>query len=138
MSHQNEIQDAAALYRAILASTLDPVLTIDAHGVIQAASDSIERVFGWTPGELIGCNVNRLMPDPHHSRHDGYLAEYRATGETGILEPVPDPAHPHPLRLAPLGCLQGHVHTGRQEAQECRDDQPRTGRGIEDEEICHG
>ena len=83
MSHQ--IQDAAALYRAILASTLDPVITIDAHGVIQAASDSIERVFGWTPGELIGCNVNRLMPDPHHSRHDGYLAQYSVTGETGIL-----------------------------------------------------
>lgn len=74
-----------AWFRAILASTLDPIVTIDARGMILNASDSIERVFGWKPQELIGRNVNVLMPEPHHTAHDGYLSNYRRTGQTNIL-----------------------------------------------------
>jgi len=74
-----------AQYRAVLASTLDPLVTIDAWGVIQAASNSVERVFGWKPEELVGQNIRVLMPEPHHSRHDGYLEHYRQTGNTNIL-----------------------------------------------------
>jgi PAS domain S-box-containing protein len=74
-----------AQYRAVLASTLDPLVTIDAWGTIQAASNSVERVFGWTPEELVGQNIRVLMPEPHHSRHDGYLEHYRQTGDTNIL-----------------------------------------------------
>jgi PAS domain S-box-containing protein len=74
-----------ARYEAILASTQDPVVTVDAHGTIQAVSDSVHRVFGWTPEQLIGRSVNILMPEPHRSRHDQYLADFRRTGETTIL-----------------------------------------------------
>ena len=74
-----------ARLRAILAAALDPIVTIDAHGVIHSASDSVLRVFGWTPEELVGRNVSVLMPEPYHSAHDGYLAKYRQTGETAIL-----------------------------------------------------
>lgn len=70
---------------AVLASTLDPLVTINSLGIIQSASNSVERVFGWTPAELIGKNVHLLMPEPHHSRHDRYLANYRRTLKTNIL-----------------------------------------------------
>lgn len=69
----------------MLAAALDPIITIDAYGTIQSASDSVLRVFGWTPGELVGRNVNVLMPDPHHTAHDSYLSNYRRTGQTNIL-----------------------------------------------------
>ncbi len=82
---ESELQEALVRYRAILSSTLDPVVTIDAHGIIQDASDSVRRVFGWEPQELRGRNVSVLMPDPYHSAHDGYLAAYRRTGATTIL-----------------------------------------------------
>lgn len=82
---EDELRAALARYRAILASTLDPVITIDGSGVIQAASDSVQRVFGWSPQELVGRSVNVIMPEPHASRHDVYLAEYRETGQTNIL-----------------------------------------------------
>ncbi|MHC5023901.1 MAG: PAS domain S-box protein [Planctomycetota bacterium] len=77
--------EAVARYRNVLASTLDPLVIIDPQGVIQAASDSVRQVFGWTPGELIGENVCLLMPEPNRTRHDEYLARYRETGETTIL-----------------------------------------------------
>lgn len=70
---------------AVLASTLDPVVTIDSFGKIRTASNSIERVFGWKPAELVGRNVHVLMPEPHHSGHDQYLANYRKTLKTKIL-----------------------------------------------------
>ncbi|MFA6046168.1 MAG: PAS domain S-box protein, partial [Phycisphaerales bacterium] len=70
---------------AVLASTLDPVVTIDSFGTVRSASNSIERVFGWKPGELVGRNVYVLMPEPHRSGHDQYLANYRKTLKTKIL-----------------------------------------------------
>ena len=70
---------------AVLAAMLDPVVTIDSFGTIRTASNSIERVFGWKPDELVGRNVNVLMPEPHRSGHDQYLANYRKTLKTNIL-----------------------------------------------------
>ncbi len=71
--------------RAALASALDPIITINSRGIIQSASDSVLRVLGWTPSEIVGRSVNILMPEPHRSAHDGYLADYQRTGRTGIL-----------------------------------------------------
>jgi PAS domain S-box-containing protein len=79
------LEEMIAQHRAILAAALDPIVTIDANGIIQSASDSLERVFGWKPEEVIGQNVNMLMGEPHRSAHDGYLAKYRATHQTNIL-----------------------------------------------------
>ena len=86
-THKTEqaLREAEVALGTMLASTLDPIVTIDVHGVIRQVSDSIERVTGWTPRELLGGNVNILMPEPHHSEHDAYLAEYRRTGRTKIL-----------------------------------------------------
>jgi len=71
--------------RALLAALLDPTVAVDAHGIIQAASNSVERVFGYSPASLVGRNVNVLMPEPHRSAHDVYLERYRRTGQTNIL-----------------------------------------------------
>ena len=79
------LEQSEARFRALLSSLLDPTVAIDAHGTIQTASESVERVLGWKPADLIGRNVKVLIPEPHHSAHDGYLAEYRRTGKTNIL-----------------------------------------------------
>ncbi len=77
--------DPALRDRAALAAALDPIITIDARGIIQSASDSVTRVLGWAPADLIGNNVSVLMPEPHRSAHDGYLARYHETGKTNIM-----------------------------------------------------
>lgn len=70
---------------AILAAAPDPIITIDAFGIIQSASDSVERVFGWAPAELIGKSVIVLMPEPHRSLPHGYLANLRLTGDADLI-----------------------------------------------------
>ena len=62
-----------ALLRALVRSSLDPLVAIDQYGKVLLASDSIERVFGWRQDELVGQNVRVLMPEPHKSAHDGCL-----------------------------------------------------------------
>jgi two-component system, cell cycle sensor histidine kinase and response regulator CckA len=82
---EQALQETLARHQAVLASALDPVITIDGYGIIQSASRSVERVFGYRPEELIGRNISLLMPEPHRSMHDHYLANYRRTGQTNIL-----------------------------------------------------
>lgn len=71
--------------KAFLSSTLNPLVVIDTRGSIQTISDSVERVFQWKPSELIGRNVNVLMPEPHRNKHDSYLERYLESGETNII-----------------------------------------------------
>lgn len=80
-----ELARTATRLRAVLAGMLDAVVTIDDHGTVQEASDSVQRVFGWKPSELVGKNVKVLMPAEHREHHDEYLARYRETGHTWIL-----------------------------------------------------
>lgn len=79
------LEHSESRMRALLACLLDPTVVTDAFGIIQATSDSVERVFGYSPGDLVGQNINVLMAEPHRSAHDGYLERYRRTGETNIL-----------------------------------------------------
>ena len=74
-----------ALHRGVLTSSVDPMISIDSHGVIHSVSDSVERVFGWTPGEITGQNITTLIPEPDRSRHEMSLANYMKTGQTEIL-----------------------------------------------------
>lgn len=68
------------------ATLLDPIITMNAGGVIQSASDSVEQMFGWTPTELFGRNVRILIPEPRRSALDRYLDRYRHSDKTKTLE----------------------------------------------------
>jgi PAS domain S-box-containing protein len=42
-------------------------------------------MFGYLPSEVLGNNINMLMPEPYHSKHDAYLDKHAKTGETKII-----------------------------------------------------
>jgi len=79
------VKKSDSRHTAVLLSLLDPMVVIDGHGLVLEVSRSVEDAFGYSPEELIGKNIKMLMPEPHHSQHDGYLDHYRATGQTWIL-----------------------------------------------------
>ena len=78
-------RELLARLEAVLASTLDPIIIIDAGGIVVSASESVHRVFGYTPAEIVGQSINIIMPQPHRAAHDGYLANYHRTRATNIL-----------------------------------------------------
>lgn len=73
--------------QAILDSAVDGVITIDSLGTVQSMNPAAQAMFGYSEKEVAGRNINMLMPEPDHSRHDGYLRNYLRSGEgkiTGI------------------------------------------------------
>jgi len=80
-----EVGDRELRLRAIMETAVDAVVTIDAAGLIHEFNASAERIFGWRAEEVIGRNVNMLMPEPFRAGHDGYLASYLRTGEAKII-----------------------------------------------------
>lgn len=78
--------DSAALLNAILLTVPDAMVVIDDHGLITSFSAAAERLFGYREAEVLGENVNILMPAPHHEAHDGYLRRYMTTGEKRIID----------------------------------------------------
>jgi len=80
-----DLQEREEYLRAILETAVDAIITIDRHGIIQSANPAAERMFGYSAAEMLGQNVNLLMPSPYREEHDGYLARYLQTGEKHII-----------------------------------------------------
>ncbi len=80
-----EVCDIESHFRAIVETIIDGVVIIDAFGTIQLINPAVEKLFGYTRQELIGQNINILMPSPDHERHDGYLRQYCETGVGRII-----------------------------------------------------
>ena len=90
LSTQQEIADSAVKdreerLRAILETAVEGIITIDERGIIESVNAAAERIFGYSAAEIVGKNVSLLMPSPHRAAHDGYLENYRRTGQARII-----------------------------------------------------
>ena len=79
------LHDSNERLRSIIDSAVDGIIVIDARGRIEAFNRGAERLFGYPAAEVIGRNVNMLMPSPDHEAHDGYLSQYLDTGAAKII-----------------------------------------------------
>jgi PAS domain S-box-containing protein len=84
-ARSGELHDSHARLQSIIDSAVDGIIVIDAEGRIESFNRGAERLFGYPCAEVIGRNVNLLMPSPDHEQHDGYIARYHATGEAKII-----------------------------------------------------
>jgi PAS domain S-box-containing protein len=82
---RNWLEGREAIHRAILEATVDAILCIDDHGIIELVNPATEKIFGYTESELLGQNVSMLMPNPYAAEHDGYIAAYLKTGVKKII-----------------------------------------------------
>jgi two-component system sensor histidine kinase/response regulator len=72
--------------RTVLDTVVDGIITFKEHGIIETINPAVERIFGYAAAEVVGRNVNTLMPEPYRSRHDSDLERYCTTGEAHIID----------------------------------------------------
>ncbi|MGN1057583.1 MAG: PAS domain S-box protein [Comamonas sp.] len=73
-----------ARLEALMTTSVDGMITIDAKGHIGEFNPAAERIFGYTKEEVLGRNVSMLMPSPLAEQHDGYLHKHQSNPELPI------------------------------------------------------
>jgi PAS domain S-box-containing protein len=82
---RRELEDARRFNQAVTDNLLDAIITIDERGLIESVNPACCHIFGYPAREMLGRNVTMLMPEPHRSVHDAYIAAYVGGGVPKIL-----------------------------------------------------
>jgi PAS domain S-box-containing protein len=79
------LRDQTARLHAIVDTAVEGIIIIDDRGIMQTVNPAVQKIFDYAPEEMVGQNVNKLMPEPYHSQHEGYIGRYLRTGERRII-----------------------------------------------------
>lgn len=82
---QRQAEESYSQLKAVSDSVLDAIITIDRNGLIISANRPSEKLLGWSPGELVGREVESLMHESERSGHCNYLHAYLANGAPSII-----------------------------------------------------
>jgi PAS domain S-box-containing protein len=63
----------------IIDSLIDSLITLDKMGTIESFNPASERIFGYLESQVIGQNINLLIPGSFHNENDNYLLEHLST-----------------------------------------------------------
>jgi PAS domain S-box-containing protein len=88
VSSQRAAQRAGARLASIVESSGDAIFTKDLDGVIQSWNRSAERLFGYSPDEIIGKPITLLLPPELAHQETEILARLRAGQPLERLETV--------------------------------------------------
>jgi two-component system, LuxR family, sensor kinase FixL len=82
---EEALRDRERRLETIINTAADAIITIDEHALIDSINPATEKLFGYAAREIVGQNINRLMPEPFHGEHDGYVRNYCRTGSAKII-----------------------------------------------------
>lgn len=82
---EQALRVSEARHRAILDGAVDGIITIDETGLIDSFNPAAEHMFGYSARQVIGKNVNILMPEPYQSSHDQYIENYIDSSQAKII-----------------------------------------------------
>ena len=68
--------DEQGVFRTLFAAYPDALIVVDTHGAIVLANPASAGLFGYTIEELVGLNVDALVPDAIRPRHAAYRNAY--------------------------------------------------------------
>jgi PAS domain S-box-containing protein len=70
---------------SILNTAPSAIITVDDLANVLTFNPAAERIFGYTPNEIIGNSINRLMPLEVAAGHDAYIKNYLKTGQAKVI-----------------------------------------------------
>lgn len=82
---QQELKKNYAYTSSIVNNAADAIITINRRGIIQSVNKKVSELFEYDESELLGNNVNMLMPSPYKESHDQFISNFIRTGEAKII-----------------------------------------------------
>lgn len=81
---EDTLREKESRYRLITENVSDAIVASDGKGVIVYANPAIERVFGYTPDELLGENLSLLIPELFRDVQSEGMPAHVAEGRPGL------------------------------------------------------
>jgi PAS domain S-box-containing protein len=81
ITERKEREQRLEQYRAMTQAAQDVIITIDETSTIHSVNPAVEDVFGYTPADLRGKSLTRLMPEELSDQHLRAIQRYLDTGE---------------------------------------------------------
>ncbi|WP_377703345.1 MHYT domain-containing protein [Pseudoduganella sp. UC29_71] len=79
-----QLSQSESWMRALLATAVDGVITLESDGTIREFNAAAERIFGWRRADILGRNIRVLIGDVARSQRDGILSHLN-DGREGVI-----------------------------------------------------
>jgi PAS domain S-box len=101
-----------AKFNAIFAASVEGIITYDMSDVIVSANAAVEAIFGYKPEDLVGCNINKLMPASPKAMSDGDSSQAaESIGQIQEIEGIHKDGSAVPLDLSIAEFSIDNAHT---------------------------
>ena len=94
---KRQLLEREAKLNSIFNASVEGIITLNMSDIIVSANAAVEIIFGYKPKELLGCNINRLMPLspkemtyslPHAVKFVGQIQEIDGLHKDGSVVPL--------------------------------------------------
>jgi len=83
--HEKRLQENSERYLAIVDTAIDAIIVVNCFGQVQSFNRAAEGIFGYSAAEVIGNNVDVLIPEADQASRDGFFSGFRDAGERKIV-----------------------------------------------------
>ncbi len=132
------LEDSEERYRSLVESLPDLVFTCDADGTFTFMSESVERVLGWSPAEIVGTNFRDIVLAPGGGRAQGLrfqaLAEQPNRALVARFDLRTKGGDAKPVEVAAAAVLRDDAFAGVHGSARDVSDQLRLEREVRDSE----
>ncbi len=82
---EKAVQLSRERYRSMIQSVKDAIISADSHGRIVSWNNGAEKIFGYEKKEILGRQVDLLMPDRYKQKHRKGMEQVRSGGKTRVI-----------------------------------------------------
>ena len=91
---KHQLLEREAKLNSIFNASIEGIITINLSSIIVSANAAVETIFGYKPEELVGCNINTLLPSspssssPDAAERVGQIQEIEGIHKNGSVVPL--------------------------------------------------
>ena len=79
------MSEAEQRLKAIINTTVDAIIIFDESGTLETFNLAAERMFAYSHSEVVGLNVNILIPELHSGKYDEHLKIHQESADNSAI-----------------------------------------------------